>query len=50
MYDLKVNCAFMPHKGNAKKPTVGNFGVKCSACIARELHAMAPGTVQADIK
>ena len=36
MYDLKVNCAFMPHKGDAKKPTVGNFGVKCSACIARE--------------
>ena len=29
MYDLKVNCAFMPHKGDAKKPTVANFGVKC---------------------
>ena len=37
MYDLKVNCVFMPHKG------VGNFGVKCSACTAGELQCDGSG-------
>ena len=37
MYDLKVNYAFMPHKPDANKPTIGNFGEECLACTGREL-------------
>ena len=38
MYDLKANYAFMPHKRDANKPTVGSFGLECLACTGRELQ------------
>ena len=38
MYDLKANYAFMPHKRDANKTTVGSFGLECLACTGRELQ------------
>ena len=38
MYDLKANYAFMPHKRDANKPTVGSFGLEYLACTGRELQ------------
>jgi len=42
MYDLKVNYAFVPHKRDANKPTVGNFGLECLAWTGKELQSF-PG-------
>ena len=42
MYDLNVNYAFMPHKQDANKPTVGNFSEECLACTGREFQCF-PG-------
>ena len=47
-----LNYAFMPHKRDANKPTIGTFGGRVLS-LHREritMLEMLPGTVQADIR
>ena len=49
MCDLNSNYAFMPHKRDANKPTIGTFGGRVLSLPRRELQCF-PGRFRLDCK